>query len=166
MNTTRSGSGLSLCIYISEQCQQHYRTAMCSCVETLSDVSWRPRSPNPSWWTPSSPPPAPSSAARSGMCTPTSRRWSPSSAARASASVLYHKHGTFLHRALCLWGASDAVTWCSLFHSYSNSYVNLAIFDPGTNGPRLCALRRRRGRRAAFVHLLCVVPRKALMHDH
>jgi hypothetical protein len=108
----------------------------------------------------------PSSAARSGMCTPTSRRWSPSSAARASASVLYHKHGTFLHRALCLWGASDAVTWCSLFHSYSNSYVNLAIFDPGTNGPRLCALRRRRGRRAAFVHLLCVVPRKALMHDH
>jgi hypothetical protein len=39
-----------------------------------------------------------------------------------------------VHRALHLWGASDAVAWCSLFQSaYSNLHVNYAIFDLSTN---------------------------------
>ncbi|VAH87046.1 unnamed protein product [Triticum turgidum subsp. durum] len=55
----------------------------------------------------------------------------------AGAGECYHKHGTFLahlldvYRILRLWGAPDAVARCGLFHSsYSNSYVNLAIFEP------------------------------------
>nr|KYP46547.1 hypothetical protein KK1_031838 [Cajanus cajan] len=56
-----------------------------------------------------------------------------------SAGECWHKHGSFLHhlldvyRILSLWKAPHAVSLCGLFHSaYSNSYVNLAIFDPST----------------------------------
>ncbi|TVU27624.1 hypothetical protein EJB05_19118, partial [Eragrostis curvula] len=64
----------------------------------------------------------------------------------AGAGECYHKHGTFLahlldtYRILRLWGAApeSAVARCGLFHSsYSNSYVNLAIFHPDTGRDRL-----------------------------
>uniref|UniRef100_A0A7N2KK42 DUF6817 domain-containing protein n=1 Tax=Quercus lobata TaxID=97700 RepID=A0A7N2KK42_QUELO len=55
------------------------------------------------------------------------------------AGECFHKHGSFLqhlvevYRILKIWKAPDSVCLCGLFHSaYSNSYVNLAIFDPST----------------------------------
>lgn len=55
------------------------------------------------------------------------------------AGECWHKHGSFLHhlvdvyKILKLWKAPEPVCLCGLFHSaYSNSYVNLAIFDPST----------------------------------
>ena len=49
----------------------------------------------------------------------------------------WHKHSTFLehllgvHNILRLWGQGRQIGRVGLFHSaYSNSYVNLALFDP------------------------------------
>nr|CAD1830715.1 unnamed protein product [Ananas comosus var. bracteatus] len=89
---------------------------------------------------------------------------------RGELELCYHKHGTFLahlvdvHRILTLWGAPHPVARCGLYHSsYSNSYVNLAIFDPGTSRARVAALVGAAAER--LVHLFCVVPRHALIHD-
>ncbi|CAN6252716.1 unnamed protein product [Urochloa humidicola] len=88
----------------------------------------------------------------------------------AGAGKCYHKHGTFLdhlvdtYRILRLWGAPDAVSRCGLFHSsYSNSYVNLAIFHPDTGRDRVRSIIGAPAER--LVHLLCVVPRHQLIHD-
>ncbi|XP_021735494.1 uncharacterized protein LOC110702135 [Chenopodium quinoa] len=87
------------------------------------------------------------------------------------AGECWHKHGSFLehlfdmYRILKLWGASDAVCLCGLFHSaYSNSYVNLAIFDPSTARQ---TVRDYVGDAAeSLIHLFCIVPRQPLIHDH
>ncbi|KAL6635412.1 hypothetical protein ACP70R_028083 [Stipagrostis hirtigluma subsp. patula] len=88
----------------------------------------------------------------------------------AGAGECWHKHGTFLahlldvHRILRLWRAPDAVARCGLYHSaYSNSYVNLAIFDPGTGRAHVAAVVGAPAER--LVHLFCVVPRQQLIHD-
>jgi hypothetical protein len=88
----------------------------------------------------------------------------------AGAGECYHKHGTFLdhlvdvYRILHLWGAPDAVSRCGLYHSsYSNSYVNLAIFEPDVSRARVRAIIGDAAER--LVHLFCVVPRHALMHE-
>jgi hypothetical protein len=88
----------------------------------------------------------------------------------AGAGECYHKHGTFLdhlvdtYRILHLWGAPDAVARCGLYHSsYSNSYVNLAIFEPDVSRDRVRAIIGDAAER--LVHLFCVVPRHALMHE-
>ncbi|CAN6238958.1 unnamed protein product [Urochloa humidicola] len=88
----------------------------------------------------------------------------------AGAGECYHKHGTFLahlvdtHRILSLWGAPLAVSRCGLFHSsYSNSYVDLAIFHPDTGRDRVRAIIGSPAER--LVHLFCVVPRHQLIHD-
>lgn len=86
------------------------------------------------------------------------------------AGECWHKHGTFLdhlvdmYRILSLWSAPRPVSLCGLYHSaYSNSYVNLAIFDPSTGRD---AVRRLLGPAAErLVHLFCVVPRHPLIHD-
>ncbi|KAI3501989.1 hypothetical protein L1887_30019 [Cichorium endivia] len=86
------------------------------------------------------------------------------------AGECWHKHGSFLdhlvdiYRILKLWGAPDAVCLCGLFHSaYSNSYVNLAIFDPSTGRD---TVRGHVGEAAErLIHLFCVVPRQQLIHD-
>ncbi|QCD89359.1 RING finger protein [Vigna unguiculata] len=86
------------------------------------------------------------------------------------AGECWHKHGSFLHhlldiyRILTLWKAPHSVCLCGLFHSaYSNSYVNLAIFDPSTGRE---VVRRHVGHQAeALIHLFCVVPRQPLIHD-
>jgi hypothetical protein len=56
-----------------------------------------------------------------------------------------HKHGTFyehllhVYRMLKLWDAPNPVALCGLFHSaYSNSYVNLAIFEPNVERSKVC----------------------------
>ncbi|WOL13354.1 hypothetical protein Cni_G22124 [Canna indica] len=86
------------------------------------------------------------------------------------AAECWHKHSTFLahlsdvYRALKLWCAPDAVARCGLFHSaYSNSYVNLAIFDPGTGRDRVRDLVGATAER--LVHLFCIVSRHTLIHD-
>ncbi|KAG0492011.1 hypothetical protein HPP92_005409 [Vanilla planifolia] len=90
----------------------------------------------------------------------------------AGAGECWHKHGTFLahlvgvHRILTLWGAPLPVARCGLYHSaYSNSYVNLAIFDPGTaSRASLCLTLGEAAER--LVHLFCIVPRQPLIHDN
>uniref|UniRef100_A0ACD5X5Z3 Uncharacterized protein n=1 Tax=Avena sativa TaxID=4498 RepID=A0ACD5X5Z3_AVESA len=88
----------------------------------------------------------------------------------AGAGECYHKHGTFLdhlvdvYRIIRLWGAPEAVSRCGLYHSsYSNSYVNLAIFQPDVSRARVRAIIGADAER--LVHLFCVVPRHALMHE-
>ncbi|PUZ78368.1 hypothetical protein GQ55_1G447200 [Panicum hallii var. hallii] len=88
----------------------------------------------------------------------------------AGAGECYHKHGTFLahlldvYRILRLWGVPDAVARCGLFHSsYSNSYVNLAIFQPDTGRAHVRAIVGAPAERLA--HLFCVVPRHRIIHD-
>ncbi|KAL8267194.1 hypothetical protein R6Q59_004538 [Mikania micrantha] len=86
------------------------------------------------------------------------------------AGECWHKHGSFLdhlidiYRILKIWGAPDAVCLCGLFHSaYSNSYVNLAIFDPSTGRD---VVRKHVGDAAErLIHLFCVVNRQKLIHD-
>ncbi|XP_076950566.1 uncharacterized protein LOC143623637 [Bidens hawaiensis] len=88
----------------------------------------------------------------------------------AGAGECWHKHGSFLdhltdiYRILTIWNAPDAVRLCGLFHSaYSNSYVNLAIFDPSTGRD---VIRGHVGQHAErLIHLFCVVPRQQLIHD-
>ncbi|KAK4754530.1 hypothetical protein SAY87_002634 [Trapa incisa] len=86
------------------------------------------------------------------------------------AGECWHKHGSFLdhlvdiYRILRIWGASDDVCLCGLFHSaYSNSYVNLAIFDPNTG--RDVVRRHVGGPAERLIHLFCIVPRQPLIHD-
>lgn len=86
------------------------------------------------------------------------------------AGECWHKHGSFLdhlvdiYRILKLWGAPDSVCLCGLFHSaYSNSYVNLAIFDPSTGRDTVRAYVGDPAER--LIHLFCIVPRQALIHD-
>lgn len=86
------------------------------------------------------------------------------------AGECWHKHGSFLdhlvdiYKILKLWKAQDAVCLCGLFHSaYSNSYVNLAIFDPSTGRE---TVRNHVGEDAErLIHLFCIVPRQPLIHD-
>ncbi|XP_054825028.1 uncharacterized protein LOC129322716 isoform X1 [Prosopis cineraria] len=86
------------------------------------------------------------------------------------AGECWHKHGTFLQhlidifRILHLWKAPYSVSLCGLFHSaYSNSYVNLAIFDPSTGRE---TVRSHVGDEAErLIHLFCVVPRQPIIHD-
>ncbi|KAG6625757.1 hypothetical protein I3843_15G000500 [Carya illinoinensis] len=86
------------------------------------------------------------------------------------AGECWHKHGSFLdhlvdiYRILKIWKAPDSVCLCGLFHSaYSNSYVNLAIFDPSTGRD---VVRGHVGEAAErLIHLFCVVPRQPIIHD-
>ncbi|XP_050374914.1 uncharacterized protein LOC126792551 [Argentina anserina] len=86
------------------------------------------------------------------------------------AGECWHKHGTFLehlvdiYRILKIWKAPDSVCLCGLFHSaYSNSYVNLAIFDTSTGRD---VVRGHVGEAAErLIHLFCIVPRQPLIHD-
>ncbi|KAL5543019.1 hypothetical protein UlMin_010729 [Ulmus minor] len=86
------------------------------------------------------------------------------------AGECWHKHGSFLdhlidmYRILKIWKAQDSICLCGLFHSaYSNSYVNLAIFDPSTGRE---VVRNHVGDAAErLIHLFCIVPRQPLIHD-
>lgn len=86
------------------------------------------------------------------------------------AAECWHKHGTFfehllhVYKILKLWGVPDAVARCGLFHSsYSNSYVNLAIFKPNVDRQRV---RELVGDVAEeLIHMFCIVPRQELIFD-
>ncbi|OAY53418.1 uncharacterized protein LOC110613822 [Manihot esculenta] len=86
------------------------------------------------------------------------------------AGECWHKHGSFLdhlldiYRILKIWNAPDSVCLCGLFHSaYSNSYVNLAIFDPSTGRDLVRSLVGEAAEE--LIHLFCIVPRQPLIHD-
>ncbi|OIT05941.1 PREDICTED: uncharacterized protein LOC109207068 [Nicotiana attenuata] len=86
------------------------------------------------------------------------------------AGECWHKHGSFLdhlidiYKILKLWKAPNSVCLCGLFHSaYSNSYVNLAIFDPSTGRDTVRAHVGEAAER--LIYLFCVVPRQPLIHD-
>ncbi|OVA07402.1 hypothetical protein BVC80_8825g9 [Macleaya cordata] len=86
------------------------------------------------------------------------------------AAECWHKHGSFfdhlldIYKILKLWNSPNSVCLCGLFHSaYSNSYVNLAIFDPSTGRD---TVRNHVGEAAErLIHLFCIVPRQSLIHD-
>ncbi|KAL9992646.1 hypothetical protein Hdeb2414_s0008g00269531 [Helianthus debilis subsp. tardiflorus] len=88
----------------------------------------------------------------------------------AGAGECWHRLGTFsdhlyhVYRILKLWKAPDSVCLFGLFHSvYSNSYHNLAIFDPVTDRETVC---KHVGPVAeSLIHLFCIVPRHTLIHD-
>lgn len=80
----------------------------------------------------------------------------------------WHKHSTFLehlvgvHNILRLWGESETVGRIGLFHSaYSNSYVNLALYDPNTERDVMKELIG--GEAEDFVHLFCIIDRQEVV---
>lgn len=87
------------------------------------------------------------------------------------AGECYHKHGTFyehllhVYRILKLWGCPESVCLFGLFHSsYSNSYVNLAIFEPNVDRQ---IVRDLIGEEAEeLVQIFCIVPRQQLIFDY
>lgn len=84
----------------------------------------------------------------------------------------WHKHSTFLdhllgvHNILRLWGQSPIVGRVGLLHSaYSNSYVNLALFDPNKDEERN-GMRTMIGHDAEeIVHLFCIIDRQSVVVD-
>lgn len=84
----------------------------------------------------------------------------------------WHKHNTFLehllgvHDILRLWGENEITGRVGLFHSaYSNSYVNLALFDPKEEAER-DVMRSLIGSTAEeIVHLFCIIDRQSVVVD-
>jgi hypothetical protein len=84
----------------------------------------------------------------------------------------WHKHNTFLehllgvHDILRLWGENEITGRVGLFHSaYSNSYVNLALFDPNNEAER-DIMRSLIGRTAEeIVYLFCIIDRQRVVVD-
>jgi hypothetical protein len=80
----------------------------------------------------------------------------------------WHKHSTFLehllgvHHILHLWGQGTTIGRVSLFHSaYSNSYVNLALYDPVQERS---VMRELVGDEAEeLVYLFCIIDRQAVV---
>ena len=80
----------------------------------------------------------------------------------------WHKHSTFLdhllgvHHTLRLWGQGAVIGRVGLFHSaYSNSYVNLALFDPVTERN---TMRDLIGAEAEeLVYLFCIIDRQQVV---
>ena len=80
----------------------------------------------------------------------------------------WHKHSTFLqhllgvHHILHLWGQGSIVGRVGLFHSaYSNSYVNLALFDPKSERE---VMKELIGVEAEdLVHLFCIIDRQEVV---
>lgn len=86
------------------------------------------------------------------------------------AHLCWHKHSTFLehllgvHNILRLWGQGEIIGRVGLLHSaYSNSYVNLALFDPKDEEERNI-MKDMIGEQAEdLVHLFCIIDRQDLV---
>ena len=84
----------------------------------------------------------------------------------------WHKHNTFIdhllgvHNILHLWGENEIAGRVGLLHSaYSNSYVNLALFDPNDAEERE-VMKRLIGEEAEeIVHLFCIIDRQSIVVD-
>ncbi|KAL7567803.1 hypothetical protein ACA910_000555 [Epithemia clementina (nom. ined.)] len=82
----------------------------------------------------------------------------------------WHKHSTFLqhllgvHNILRLWGQGAIIGRVGLFHSaYSNSYVNLALFDPNLEGEREMMRQLVGSEAESLVYLFCTIDRQAVV---
>lgn len=82
----------------------------------------------------------------------------------------WHKHSTFhdhllnVYKILRLWGQDSLTSFVGLFHSaYSNSYVNLALYDPATERERMVELIGKRAEEV--VHIFCSFDRQAVVVD-
>ena len=82
-----------------------------------------------------------------------------------NAHKCWHKHSTFLqhlvgvNNILRLWGQSEIMGRVGLLHSaYSNSYVNLALFDPMTERHTMQSLIGRDAEK--LVHVFCIIDRQ------
>eukprot|EP00808_Paulinella_micropora_P013984 g13842.t1 len=83
------------------------------------------------------------------------------------AHQCWHKHGTFgqhlinVWKILITWKQSEAICRMGLFHStYSNSWVGLALLEPGAERGRL---KEWIGAEAEeLVHIMCSLPRMTL----
>jgi hypothetical protein len=89
---------------------------------------------------------------------------------KVKANLCWHKHSTFkdhlfdVWRILYIWKQSTAVCRLGMFHSsYSNSYVNLAIFNPNTE--RQVVIDTIGTEAEDLVHLFCIIPRQELIFD-
>jgi hypothetical protein len=82
----------------------------------------------------------------------------------------WHKHSTFhdhllgVYMILRLWGQDEPVALVGLFHSaYSNSYVNLALYDPATERDQMVALVGKDVEQT--VYLFCSFNRQSVVVD-
>lgn len=80
----------------------------------------------------------------------------------------WHKHSTFLehllgvHNILRLWGQGNTIGRVGLFHSaYSNSYVNLALYDPVTERDIMQQLVGTTAEE--LVYLFCIIDRQQVV---
>jgi hypothetical protein len=89
---------------------------------------------------------------------------------KRGAHRCWHKHSTFLehllgvHNILRLWDQGETTSRVGLFHSaYSNSYVNLALFDPNQEAERNL-MKKLVGERAEdLIHMFCVIDRQSVV---
>lgn len=86
------------------------------------------------------------------------------------AAECWHKHSTFfdhllnVYKTLKLWNCPDSMARCGLFHSaYSNSYVNLAIFELNVDRQKVRDLIGDDAEE--LVYWFCIVPRQQLICD-
>ena len=89
---------------------------------------------------------------------------------RRGAHHSWHKHSTFLqhlvgvHNILHLWGHGLAIGRVGLFHSaYSNSYVNLALFDPNVESERKLVQDLIGSKAEDLVHMFCIIDRQEVV---
>ncbi|GKY97464.1 hypothetical protein MPSEU_000704800 [Mayamaea pseudoterrestris] len=80
----------------------------------------------------------------------------------------WHKHSTFLehligvHNILRGWNESEIAGRVALFHSaYSNSYVNLALYDPNTERDIMKELVGDQAEE--LVHMFCIIDRQQVV---
>ena len=84
----------------------------------------------------------------------------------------WHKHNTFLqhllgvHNILRLWDEHEITGRVGLLHSaYSNSYVNLALFDPNLIAEREIMKNMIGDEAENIVHLFCIIDRQSVVVD-
>jgi len=86
---------------------------------------------------------------------------------KRGAHRCWHKHSTFLdhllgvHNILRLWGQGQTIGRVGLFHSaYSNSYVNLALFDSNDPAERKVIQDTVGQTVEELVHMFCIINRQ------
>jgi tetratricopeptide (TPR) repeat protein len=82
----------------------------------------------------------------------------------------WHKHSTFLehllgvHNILRLWNQGETIGRVGLLHSaYSNSYVNLALFDPNEEAERKLMKGLVGDEAEDLVHMFCIIDRQSVV---
>lgn len=89
---------------------------------------------------------------------------------KRGAHRCWHKHSTFfehllgVHNTLRLWGQGEIIARVGMFHSaYSNSYVDLALFDPNEDAEREI-MKGLVGEKAEdLIHMFCIVDRQSVV---